>query len=148
MCHLWPAFVQKKKKRNTLNILREEGGEPLRLPPSSTFNRQRSYIAPNSLSAVAKRSRERERIPFIASPFHVFFFGSLPRSLHQPPGKDMHSPEISVILHLSPPLAQRNEKYRATINTHKRERGHLSLSLCIIFWNVFTCGTFFFFFFF
>ena len=66
MCHLWPAFEKEKgKEKNTLNKGRN-------LPPSSTFNRQRSYIAPTLSDS--KGSREKKN-PFIASSFH---FGSLP----------------------------------------------------------------------
>lgn len=72
---------------------------------------------------LAKRSNERKkeriRIPFIASPIHVF---SLPRSLLPPSGKDTHSPEISVILciHL-PPIGTKKRKISLN-NQHTQEK--------------------------
>lgn len=68
-----------------------------------------------------ERERKKEWTPFIASPFHVF---SLPRSLLLPPsGKDMHSPEISVILYTSSsPHWRKEAKNIAQQSTHTQEK--------------------------
>lgn len=127
MCHLWPAFGSKEEERNTLNITKRG-----RRRRASAFRHQvrltvKEVISLRTLSLslwccagqTFERKKERIRIPFIASPIHVF---SLPRSLLPPSGKDTHSPEMSVILYIHlPPIGTKKRKISLN-NQHTQEK--------------------------